>query len=74
MTFTGTLIDDLMATVESAENRAQAFKVTEMEPSLENIARRAVDRFRSGKYRLRFQISWSGINYERRRHANRSSY
>jgi hypothetical protein len=34
MTFSGTLIDDLMATVESAETRAQGFNVTEMEPSL----------------------------------------
>jgi hypothetical protein len=34
MTFSGTLIDDLMATVEHVETRAQVFEIAEMESLL----------------------------------------
>jgi hypothetical protein len=37
MTFTGTLIDDLMATVEDVETRARVFEITEMESLLAEL-------------------------------------
>ncbi len=41
MTFTGTLIEDLIAAVERAEAKAQDFETTEIEPWLASVQENA---------------------------------
>ena len=85
MKFTGTLIEDLMATVERVEKRARADRAlvvnaSALEPGVvepavvQPHAPSTLVHFRSGKRRLRFQIYWSGINHERLGHRKRSSF